>query len=329
MFESQITLEELMSKVSSFDIFKYYCPNFKQLGKPFCSEFRLDKNPSCNIKIWKGDLLYKDFGNGNGFRAIDYVMYKYNLGFNEAINKIYGEIGCKTIQSDFSSIIYSGHNCGLSNSSNSNSIIRIKKRDYTTKDIEYWNRYNISQEILNLFNVVPISHYWINDYFFEAEELAYSYEFYWKEDNSVFFRKIYQPLSSKTKWISNGGLVSQGEGMLPYSGKLLIITKSLKDVMSLYSIGYAAISPTSESSFLNEKYFNKQRGRFDNIVLWYDNDKTGIKKSEEFSNLYNIPYVHIPVELLNNGVKDISDYIKEYGVNKTKLLCQDLLGNLK
>jgi len=337
MFESQITLEELMSKVSSFDIFTYYCPNFKQLGKPFCSEFRPDKNPSCNIKMWKGDLLYKDFGNGDGFRAIDYVMYKYNLGFNEAINKIYGELGCKTIQSDFndtSSISYRGHNCGISNSSNSNSIIRIKKRDYTTKDIEYWSRFYWTEDMLKMSKTYSISHYWINDVFFNVEnELGFSYDYY--EHNGIFRRKLYFPERSDYKWFSNvDNSIVQLVDVAPKSGDVLFITSSKKDAGVFWRMQIEnmfpdkvihGVAPNNESSFVPEEWYNKMKTRWKHIAIWYNNDwnksdNPGIKYAKKYSEMYNIPYYYNP----DNEPKDPSDFVKKYDLLTFKNLVNEL-----
>ena len=174
-------------------------------------------------------------------------------------------------------------------------------------------------EILDKFNVKPISYYWINDFLCVAFKYHYSYDFY--TENGLFRRKLYAPLEKKKKWINNGGAICQGESMLPYEGDLLIITKSLKDVMTLYSLGITAIAPPSESSFLPLGYYNKQKKRFKKIVLFFDNDQTGIKKAKKFSEEYNLPYIYIP----EGDEKDISDYRKLHGEEKTKKLINKLL----
>ena len=66
--------------------------------------------------------------------------------------------------------------------------------------------------------------------------------------------KIYRPLASKyTKWRTNLTTSDvQGLAQIPEKGDLLIITKSLKDVMVLYEMGYTAISAASETTFIPE-----------------------------------------------------------------------------
>ena len=65
--------------------------------------------------------------------------------------------------------------------------------------------------------------------------------------------------------------------MLPKSGEYVVITKSMKDVMCLYSLGIPSIAPTSENCFLSEAQYHKLKERFKYIILLYDNDRPGLK----------------------------------------------------
>ena len=85
---------------------------------------------------------------------------------------------------------------------------------------------------LNSFNVTPISYFWLDDSIIKADTRAYAYGE--KKDGMTSY-KIYQPNSKSMKWLSNvDKTIHQGYTNLPASGELLIITKSLKDVMSLH-----------------------------------------------------------------------------------------------
>ena len=87
-FKDDLTKENIFKKISSYDIFKAYCENFQEINKKFKSDLRPDDtNPSCYISQIKGDLLYTDFGEGS-YRAVDYVMRKFNLTFIEALLKL-------------------------------------------------------------------------------------------------------------------------------------------------------------------------------------------------------------------------------------------------
>lgn len=105
----------------------------------------------------------------------------------------------------------------------------------------------------------------------------------------------------------------QGTHMLPKSGEYLVITKSMKDCMVLYELGIPAIAPCSETTFISDSQYRKLKERFDNIVILWDNDLTGIKFANKFRKQYDI----IPLWLPRDTHKDISDYYKAEGKKKT------------
>lgn len=320
-----LTKENIFKRITSYDIFKYYCSGFSKVGELFNSELRKDSNPSCCISNIGGELLYTDFGEGS-YRAIDYVMVKYQLSFVEALHKInadfklelsttipFNAVGGYIPPTTYGKVHFK---------EKTPTIIKIKSRKWNNFDRDFWyRRYYISSKTLEKFNVKPISHFWINDEMFIADKFSYSYDFYWKPDLSIFYRKIYQPYNTKLKWVSNGGNVCQGEGMLPKEGDLLIITKSLKDVIVLYNLGFTAIAPVSETSFLPSNYFLKQRERFKKVMLFYDSDSTGLAKAKEFSEQYSIDYRYIPLEY---EAKDISDFVEKRGIEEGKKLASSL-----
>ncbi len=317
--------ENVYKYVSSYDIFRKYSKNFKKIGKSFLSDFREESHPSCQISYIGGDLLYTDFGLGKSFRAVDFVMALYNLSYYEALNKI---------NKDFNLGLGYMENRGHSSKikpiktelpkhlakEKTVSIIQVKSRELRDYDIEYWGSYGITQYTLSIFNVVAISNFWINGKHYLAHKYSYSYNFYFED--GVFRRKIYQPFS-KLKWISNGGKVVQGEVNLPKKGDLLIITKSMKDVMCLFELGYVAVAPPAESMFLPEDYYKKQKERFNNIVMLYDNDETGVTFAKKYSSEHNInKYIFIPKEY---NSKDISDFVKNHGKEQAINLLNHLI----
>ena len=319
MFEAgrSISKEDMLINPGSLAIFQKYSQHFSQVGKHFISDFRDEKKPSSMIRYINGDLLYRDFGDGQSYRAIDFVAKKYNLSFSDTIKKII---------SDFSlqgNIIHPKKNeKSIKYKEKSDKIILIKSRNWLNKDKSFWyDEYAIKRSTLDLFNVKPLDKYWIDDESYVADKLSYSYDFYWH--NNIFRRKIYNPKNEYFKWFSNGGYAVQGEGVLPKSGELLVITKSLKDVMVMYEMRITAISPPSESTFFNDDYFYKQKSRFKRIVLFLDNDATGVKKSIEWSEKWQIPYSIIPYSYIS--CKDISDVVKNYGYDIAYKLLNDLI----
>ena len=79
MIHLRPTKELILKYYDSYDIFRYYCPNFREVNRNFVSDIRTnDKNPSACISFIRGDLLYTDFGEGS-YRVFDYVGRKYGL----------------------------------------------------------------------------------------------------------------------------------------------------------------------------------------------------------------------------------------------------------
>ena len=107
--------------------------------------------------------------------------------------------------------------------------------------------------------------------------------------------------------------------MLPKNGDYLVVTKSMKDVMLLHEFDIPAIAPVSETVFLTDSNYKKLKDRFGKLILLYDNDYTGIKFMNKIRKKYDV----IPLWLPFNGPKDISDYYKAYGKEKTQLLIDE------
>jgi hypothetical protein len=314
----------IFKQIDSFTIFTKYCYGFTKLNKKFHSPLRNDEHPSASIIYYKGDLLFKDFGeyNQRSYRAINFVIRLFNITYREALQKLNCDfklgLGGQYINDD-KPIIFEKLPEHLKTEKDV-FLIKIKKRSWSNTDENYWSkRYGISQSTLELFNVHPISNFAINDYLYFSDPLAYSYDYYWEDE--VFRRKIYQPFSIN-KWYNNGGRVVQGEGVLPKQGDLLIITSSLKDVMTLHELGYIAIAPTSESTFVPDMYIYKQQKRFKRIIVFMDSDETGMKANISLSEKWKLGYICIPEQY---KTKDISDFVYTYSQNEAKLLLNKLL----
>jgi DNA primase len=102
---------------------------------------------------------------------------------------------------------------------------------------------------------------------------------------------------------------------LPEMGDLLVITKSMKDVMVLHEMKIPAVSVSSESSFLKDDLIAELKTRFQRIYILFDNDKAGNENSLKFEQKHNIPRIVIPDEL---GGKDVSDAVKTVGFKETE-----------
>ena len=83
--------------------------------------------------------------------------------------------------------------------------------------------------------------------------------------------------------------------------------------MCLYSLGYNAIAPQSETTYISEDIIKDITSRFSNIYILFDNDDTG-RKGAYMLNSY---LTNSKIVFLENEYKDVSDYYKAMGRGKT------------
>lgn len=315
----ELSEESIFKKVSEFDLFRYYIPDFEALNKKFSSPFRSDRSPSCSIREFNGKLFYKDFGSGKTYTVINFLKELYSLNYYEVLNVISNDfdLGLNNKKIDAKSMGYVGEKGLIVKSAPKETILRIKRRKWNNKkDMEYWKPYGLNKNILNYFNIVPISNLWVNNLMINVSDKQPSYAY-------ILGEGLYKVLSpySEHKWISNCKNTIQGYNQLPDNGDILVITKALKDCMVLYKYGIPAIAPQSENTAIDINVMNNLKKRFKRIIVFFDNDDPGIKAAEVYKELYNLEYTHIPIGLS----KDISDYAKEHSDSLVKELLNKLI----
>ena len=268
-----LTIEYILSKVSEYDIYASYIGQFKP-GLIYNSPFRKDTNPSFGIFLSKrtGKLLFKDHGSGVCGDVIKFVReYTGISNYNEVLQEIVKrlKITNKTVLKSTKPI------------ESKETVIGIVRQAFTKIDEQYWGSYHISMPTLEKYNVHSIKYYLCNGIvkgIYKDENPMYAYKVY----NNF---KIYRPLGDKfTKWRNNlTEFDVQGYAQLPKKGNLLIITKSLKDVMVLHEMGYNAVSPSSESTFIPDVVLNDLKKRFKHILLCFDRDIAGVSNMRKVS----------------------------------------------
>ena len=322
----ELCTANVLNRITSEDIFRRYCENFVKIDKKFHSTLRPDDSkPSCMIGIVGGDLLYKDFGERGGLRAIQYVAKKYGVSYWNALQIInsdfslgLGLLGDAVPVKPISPEVVEIHN-KVKNTKKQETILKVKYREYRKYDLQYWQKFYWTKDMLLSVDIRPISHFWIhnaknNFKMFVADKYAYTMDYYVHKD--IFRRKIYQPTSDDMKFLGNvDDTIVQGYKRLDKNGDILIITSSLKDCGVFWRMGINAIAPNSESSFIPIKFLKKYKKRYNRIIIWFDNDynkpdNPGLYHAKKFSQMYNLEYRHN----LDNTAKDPSDYVELYGL---------------
>jgi len=305
ILHQDLSKEELLSKYSDYEIFKYYLGDF-EIGETYRSPLRTDdKIPSFNVFYSKqhGCLLFKDFAGRRG-DCIRFVQYLLGLrNYYDAIKRIDSDL-------DNSNPVPKKEFVDKPRLEKLYTEIKIVADHWKESDISFWKTFNISKPTLELFNVIPIKGFFMGDLYIETKGLTYAYIEY-KDSNITY--KIYRPNASKAnKWRTNHPYnVHQGYTQLPSSGELLIITKSLKDVMSIYeSTGIPSIGVQSESSYIKDSVIDEYKNRFSRVVTLFDNDRQGMELAKSYVDKYDLPSIFIPEEY---HCKDFSDLVKNYG----------------
>lgn len=330
-FGEELTKENILSKVSSYEIFKHYSDNFKEVNKHFISDFRKEDNPSCCIAQIKGDLLYTDFGTGQSYRSIAFVMAKLGVSYPEALQQINTDfqLGLGYIL-DFKPdrvVVPKMEGVAPKFQDKGFSILKKKKRPFTKRDLEYWNSFYWTEWMLTEAKTESISHYWINGnmWVVKPDELAFSYEYYWHGGRMQ--RKLYFPEREKFKWFSNvDNTICQLVDVMPKMGDILFITSSKKDAGIFWRMQLDGmfqdtvihgVAPNTEGSFVPEAWFLKAQNRWKKIVIWYNNDwdkdnNPGVTNAIKYGEKYNLPYFYNP----DGTPKDPSDFSKKYGIEE-------------
>jgi hypothetical protein len=300
--------DEILARASEEDIFRRYCPEFRQLNVKFRSSLRHDRNPG--VKIFcnhHGRLTYKDHGfPEHTFDVFGYVMYMYRCTFKDALRIIDADLGLG-LMSGRPSVrlrlpqIQRPVTC---------SDIRIKARYWKSTDLDYWDSYLIDRKLLERSRVVPISHYWINGTRYTAPDICFAYT-----EHSPRF-KIYAPMETDFKWFGNvEGKHVQGRILMPDSGERIILTSSQKDLMVLYSIGIPALAMQSETQMPTDMMMKVLMVRFKHVDVLYDNDFTSEKNPGQtmavrISQEYGLRNIVLPPSY---NAKDPSDLIQAHG----------------
>ena len=321
VFNEYITKEDILKHVNQEDVYSFYLNEEVKSLKLFCSPLREDKIPSFSLYFHRhnpGVLMFCDLATKESGDFIILVMKLFNLSYFEALLKIAYDFNLSNFDVETQKTISTYKKIQPKKTVN----LGIKLRSWKIIDKNYWEQFNITKEVLKKYNVFPISHIFFNEAVVKALPLSYAYVE--KKDEKITY-KIYQPYGTKfTKWINNSNFsVHQGYTQLPKTGDVLIITKSLKDVMSLYSCGnYSAIGLQSETVMMKVSVMEEYKKRFNHVICLFDNDTAGLKLADEFSAMYNIPFFTLPNI---NNTKDFSDLVKEIGALEALEIFEELL----
>lgn len=311
-FEPKITKEFLLSKNNEETYMTYY------LGIPvkkglFKSPLRSDNHVTCSFFRGKsGNLYFKDFASGKCLTFEGVVMEKYGCNYSTAL---------KIIANDF----------GYTHNSTQKKVVKIQPKfdeekqtfiqaevkDFSEAELKWWNSFGITKDILNKFKVFSCKTIFLNgNIYAQSAQHSPIYGYYFGKKENVEQWRIYMPKRKEFRFIGNVSTKTiQGYKQLPKNGKLVVITKSMKDCLSMYSLGISAIAPNSETQFVTDKVLEELKQRFKYIVVFFDNDRAGITNMKKLKKLHpELNFFFIPRHF---NAKDFSDFYALYGKDRT------------
>lgn len=291
----------------------------------FSSPFRTDRNPSCHLyKAPNGKLFIIDNTTKESFDFIDLVMKMEHLDFMGALDFIIEKFILKISPLEINPQTVEKMKRVKESVKAS---IKIRAKKWTKKELGIYERYHIGYETLKKYRTIAVQAAWINDNLFYSvpdnkDTVCFAYKLADRE------YQLYLPYRPKgSKYLSNSQVI-MGFDMLPPRGELLIITKSMKDVMVLHEMGYNAIAPIGESSIVPEEILEALIFRFDRIIVFNDFDKTGISSSLYYRIYHSFESVFLTdgkAGTENYGSKDPSDLVLAQGFQKAKETVQALI----
>lgn len=327
---NNLTAQDILKKITEYDIYKYYTPTPFKLGRTFNSPLRKDNNPSFVIKtskesgyIYHMDFVYEDH-TGNSFQYVQQMFTNEDgshLSYRQALEKINNDfglgLGSNPIIKDYKSIT---NKYEQPSELKPPPFITITTRNFTNEEARYWNSYNISTDDCKKYDIFPIDNLYVDGTRYTNPmnrlRFAYRYEVYLKE-----LWKIYTPLIKKEcglKWYTNVPIDTMEGLELLSPGANNIITKSRKDLVITRKFIPTSCAAQNESPVaINQENINWMNDYGIIPHIFFDNDDPGVMASKFYTDTYNFKYLNIPRKFLDlRGIKDISDLSKTFGLKK-------------
>lgn len=317
-----LSKELILHNVTEEQIFEHYGVAIRK--GLFCSKLRKDAQPTVAFYRNKSNrLMLKDFGDNSCHDCFSYVQELFHVSYYMALQIIandFGIINRPNLTKNKPKLKYSGEKIEKTEEAR----IRVEIRDFDKIDLDWWGKYGISEKTLKKFKVYAIKYAWLNEnlfYIFSENQRVYGY--YGGTKDGIEYWRLYFPGRKKWKFIANWkSSMIQGAHLLnKIDSDYIVITKSMKDVMTLYELGVPAIAPCSENIFVSDIQYEKLKKKFKRIKLFFDNDLPGISAANKIHKKYSdVKILYLPI---HGGDKDISDYHKAHGRKKTLELIEN------
>lgn len=339
--------DKLLQVVDDYEIYSSLIGEDIELGEVISSPLRSsDDCPSFAIfiptklidrgyDIRPDEVWFKDMATGNKGNVFKFVQYFAMHHFGEKLEKRYDIV--KFIDRQLELGIFS--DTGPVKKAERRNYekrplkdISYKSRDFTKRDLDYWKLLEQDKEDLKFWCVKSVR-YLLNEENtvrkeFRRNELAFVYEIWDK-------CKLYQPEAERAFKFRNtcpgdDHRYYQGYPQITKEPKILIVTKSMKDVMVFHKffnkylgIPVDVMAPHAESINLSDEFITGINHYYDIKICVSDYDLAGVKFARHCRDHgFLIKFIDTHRVMINNKLKvidkDISDYLINHGRVKTE-----------
>lgn len=272
-----------------------------------CCPFHDEDTPSF---VWNSkDNAFKCFGCGKRYGILDHYTQFNKLSFLESLEKLFGITG----------INYKFGERGVR--VNKEYIYPHEDQSETRSNVDkYMSKRDISTETLDYFDVRE-----------STDNANIVFKFF--DDNDILCVVKYRPARKVSNNEDFKYWTQKDAGTMPLLFGMnkvnttfpLVITEGECDALSVFESGYANVvsipfgSGKNKISWLEHNFDWLEQ--FNEIILWFDNDKSGIESRKDASarlGSWRTKYVELPIEVNGKKVKDANDVLFHLG--KTAVL---------
>jgi hypothetical protein len=312
----KLTKEAILSRISEYDIFRYYMPTRDwKINSVTFSPFRDESHPSFLIGNRHGFMSFIDFADtskrGDCFWFVKMLFHLSTL--DDVLKKIDGDFGLGISggeKKDYQRIV---GEYKQPEAVKRYSLIQVVTRKFTNSELEYWNSYHQSLDDLRANNIYAVKHVYLNRQKFPLpeKEMVFGYLYdggHWK---------IYRPFGDrKNKWVPNNVPITSMDGKENINGcNVAIITKSKKDYMVLKKIYENVCAVQNEGiACFSQENVQHLKDNSQKQILAFDSDVAGVTNSQQITKIFDFSYVNVPRKYLEEYIKDWSDWAKVYGM---------------
>lgn len=316
--KKELSPEYILSKVSEYEIYRYYLGHEITPGEAMLSPFRKEENPSFTVRLNSvNEWRHKDWTDSEKCGGcIDFVMQLFNEDFYATMKRIDKDFGLGVIGNN-----QAEREAGLISPTPPNMEKRplkhfiVKAGRFKKEELDYWAAYHITLEELKDNKVYPVRELFIDHqrYPLPDDELIFGYLF---GDKWKIYRPFAKKKKDKFKMNFHPTLISGMEKMKE-GGRIALITKAKKDEMVLTKLIPTTCSVQYESEFaMTSEDITFLKESFDEVWVNFDSDETGIKECKYY-NQFGFKWINCPKGYCTpegKPIKDFADLARYHGL---------------